>query len=209
MPFQLVDAILPPTTRNAAKSRRSGFHDPQRFTRLPAAAGEVGNVDRTAAACDRSFRAFTDRAERRRVVDIHVQRQTVPQAVNQAIVFEKIHSAVPAGGLLDRFGPPERMLELPGVLVDLLPTVSGAFALDVQAVGIALEQPARLPAAEWASPTVSCYTALRCNTSRGAQRYRRLGRLSCRHQYGHPCVQPPWFQWLPGCRVKPGMTVCC
>ena len=66
----------------------------ERRRRLPAATGEIGEVHGAAFfATDCTLRC-DDRAERRRVVDIHVGRRAFAQAIDQPVVLDVVHAAV-------------------------------------------------------------------------------------------------------------------
>ena len=56
----------------------------ERLRVTPAAAREVGNVDRRAAVADGPLREFVDRRPAREVIDVLIERQAVLQAVRPA-----------------------------------------------------------------------------------------------------------------------------
>ena len=85
-------------------------HDAERLRRLPSAPGEVGHVDGRAAVEGGALGELADRAGCREVVDVHVERKAVLEAVAEPEVHEEVHAAVSAhllGELAGRL--PERM----------------------------------------------------------------------------------------------------
>src|SRR5437867_3798689 len=70
----------------------------------PAAAREVGEVDRTAALGDGSFGQRADDAPRCRVVDVQIGRHARAQRRDEPRVLENVHPAVAAGGGTNQFG---------------------------------------------------------------------------------------------------------
>src|SRR5439155_12857429 len=103
----------------------------------PAAAREVGEVDRTAALGDGSFGQRADDAPRCRVVDVQIGRHARAQRRDEPRVLENVHPAVAAGGGTNQFGAPERMLEFLTIAVERLPLILRASSLDVDPIRIA------------------------------------------------------------------------
>ena len=63
---------------------------------VPLAAGEVGHHDRHGAVVDGDFGEFHEGAPFGGVIDVLVQRETVVQAVDEAVVHDEVHAAVAA-----------------------------------------------------------------------------------------------------------------
>ena len=69
-------------------------NNPDRRPLFPFAAGEVGELNGNALACDRLLAQCRNGAPCRRIVDIHVGICPRLQCVDQAVVFDEIHAAV-------------------------------------------------------------------------------------------------------------------
>src|SRR6187549_3597068 len=82
-------AILPVSTAMALH-----VDDGQGRRRFPASFSEVRYRHWLAAPGDGPHAQIDDRAERRRVIDRHVERKTFTQTLDQAVVLDEVHSAV-------------------------------------------------------------------------------------------------------------------
>ena len=66
---------------------------------VPSAPGKVGHGDGSTSVFDRQAGQFGHAAPFRQVIHVHVQRQSVAQAIYQAVVHDKVHAAVSAHSL--------------------------------------------------------------------------------------------------------------
>ena len=77
-----------------------------------------------------------DRAPGGRVVDVLVERLALAQGLDEPVVLDVVHAAVAPPLALRGDGLPERVLELGGELLEIVPFVGlGRLALDVDPVG--------------------------------------------------------------------------
>ena len=105
--------ISPLSSGECPHLRNVDRDDAKRFHRLPRATREVRNVDGRASPGLRLLGDLAKAAPRCEVVDVHVERQAVLQAVDPAQVHEEIHPAMSAGLLREFAGLlPERMAVL-------------------------------------------------------------------------------------------------
>src|SRR5574344_965583 len=104
-PFVLLHSAL-------VESHRLQFdvHDAPWFDVAPVAAGEVRDGLGARTVADGGLRELAQAARRRQVIDVHVERESVLQAVRPAEVHDEVHAAVSAD-LLRHFGDvtPHRM----------------------------------------------------------------------------------------------------
>ena len=63
---------------------------------VPGAAGEVRDLDRGVAVLHRDLAELGETAPFGHIIDIHIERKAVPEAVDQTVVHNEIHSAVTA-----------------------------------------------------------------------------------------------------------------
>src|SRR5205823_4955567 len=102
---------LHPSPALAAPPGRSSRDDPQVRPRLPAAAREVGELGRPAAVRHRPFGQRRDGAYGNRVVHVHVGGQPFAQALDEPIVLEVVHAAMPGAPALLFHLLPQRVIE--------------------------------------------------------------------------------------------------
>src|SRR5712692_254567 len=133
----------PPVPAPRGSSADSAFHDWKWRRRHPAAAGEVGHRHRPAALGHRLLAQPRDRAPGRRVVDVLVGGPPAAQALDEALVHQVVHAPVAALVVAYALRLPQRVLELLVVILERLPLLLLAPPLDVDAVGPALDEPAR------------------------------------------------------------------
>src|SRR5258706_8899481 len=117
--------------------------DPQLRPRLPAAAGEVWEPCRPAAVSQRPIGERRDDRECHGVVDIHVGGHAFAEALDEPVVLEVIHAAVPGASALFLYLLPQWMVELGPVGLRRIPLVRLAPPLDIDAIGLPLKQTAR------------------------------------------------------------------
>ena len=61
---------------------------------VPGAAGEIRDFDRGVAVLHRDLAELGETAPFGHIIDIHIERKAVPEAVDQTVVHNEIHSAV-------------------------------------------------------------------------------------------------------------------
>lgn len=69
------------------------------FDFVLASASEIRDLDRSGTVLDGNGRKRTYAAPFRKVINIHIQRQTVAQAIDETVIHHEIHSAMSADSL--------------------------------------------------------------------------------------------------------------
>ena len=95
--------------------------DSHRLVRAPSATREIGDVVRTRAAIRRLLGEFAETARNRKVVHVHVERETLLEAVHPTCIHDEVHAAMAANALCELSDClPKRMLVLGADLLRLV-----------------------------------------------------------------------------------------
>src|SRR6266404_4175786 len=119
------------TAKHCLRELASGIPGLSRL--LPSPAREIWELHRGASLCDRHLAEWSGRAYGRRVVHVHIGRESFTHALHQAINHYEVHPAVTAplaSQLADVL--PERVLVLRFVLFKIRPLLAAFLAIEVQ-----------------------------------------------------------------------------
>jgi hypothetical protein len=101
----------------------SGSDDAEGFAGFPLSSGKVGKLDGGTFLGDGFFAQGDDSAYGGPLVHVRIRGLALSQALDEAVIFDKIHSAVSGSLCFFLEGRQERVLVLLGVFGEVLPSV--------------------------------------------------------------------------------------